>query len=394
MPGDAGDTPRPGFNPWVGKVPWRRAWQPTPVFLPGERHGQRTLAGCSPRGPAKSQTRLTTPTLDVGWCAGVNLDRNNALFRNLSWRAVCKWDLQGWQLGLQECRGSRKGLMAFRAVRKARCRSWQEDRGGRTSERKGEEKGLVTSQQRTSDETKGQDPAASEGMKWAWVHCVRSVTSWHPRPTSLRGVNTLKVTWSPFLFHYFFDADHFKVFTGPDTISSLFCVLSCSLAARHVGALLANQGSNPQPPHWRLSLNPWTAREVLSSVQFSGSVVSDSLQPRGPQHARPPVHRLSRSLLKLMPMKSVIPSNLLLLPSVFPSIRIFSNESALRIRWPKDWSFSYNMSLSNEHPGLISFRMDWLDLLAVQGTLRESSPTPQFKTINRDLSFEGYMSIY
>ena len=76
-----------------------------------------------------------------------------------------------------------------------------------------------------------------------------------------------------------------------------------------------------------------------------------------------------------MPIKLVMPSNhlifcrpFLLLPSIFPSIRVFSNESALRIRWPKDWSLSFNISLSNEHPGLISFRMDWLDLLAVQGT--------------------------
>ena len=78
-----------------------------------------------------------------------------------------------------------------------------------------------------------------------------------------------------------------------------------------------------------------------------------------------------------MSVESVMPSNhlilchpLLLLPSIFPSIRVFSNESALRIRWPKYWSFSFNISPSNEHPGLISFRMDWLDLLAVQGTLK------------------------
>ena len=72
---------------------------------------------------------------------------------------------------------------------------------------------------------------------------------------------------------------------------------------------------------------------------------------------------------------------LLLLPSVFLSVRVFSNESALCIRWPKCWSFSFNISPSNEHPGLIYFRMKWFDLLAVQGTLK-SSPTPQFKTIN------------
>ena len=84
-----------------------------------------------------------------------------------------------------------------------------------------------------------------------------------------------------------------------------------------------------------------------------------------------------QSLLKLMSIESVIPSNhlilccpLLLLPSIFPSIRVFSNESALPIRWPKYWSFSFNISPSNEHPGLISFRMDWLDLHAVQGILK------------------------
>ena len=83
------------------------------------------------------------------------------------------------------------------------------------------------------------------------------------------------------------------------------------------------------------------------------------------------------SLPKPMSIELVMPSNylilcclLLLLPSIFPTIRVFSSESALRIRWPKYWSFSFNISPSNEHPGLISFRMDWLDLLAVQGTLK------------------------
>ena len=85
----------------------------------------------------------------------------------------------------------------------------------------------------------------------------------------------------------------------------------------------------------------------------------------------------SRSSLKLLSIESVMPSNhlilslpLLLLPSIFPSIRGFSNESALRIRWPKYWSFSFHISPSNEHPGLISFRMDWLDFLVVQVTLK------------------------
>ena len=85
----------------------------------------------------------------------------------------------------------------------------------------------------------------------------------------------------------------------------------------------------------------------------------------------------SRSLLKLMSTELVMPSNHLILccplflpPSIFPSIRVSSNESFLRIRWPKDWSFSFNISPSNEYSGPISFRMDWLDLLAVQGTLK------------------------
>ena len=102
----------------------------------------------------------------------------------------------------------------------------------------------------------------------------------------------------------------------------------------------------------------------------------------------------SQSSPKPMSIESVMPSNhfvlfcpLLLLPSVFPSIRVFFDESILRIRWPKYCSFSFSMSPSNEYSGLISFRMAWFDLLAVQGSLK-SSPTPQFKSINSSvLSF-------
>ena len=90
-----------------------------------------------------------------------------------------------------------------------------------------------------------------------------------------------------------------------------------------------------------------------------------------------PVHHNSWSVPKLMSIKLAMPSNhlilcrpLFLLPSIFPSIRVFSNESVLRIRWPKYWSFTFNIRPSNEHPGLISFKIDWLDLLAVQGTLK------------------------
>ena len=90
-----------------------------------------------------------------------------------------------------------------------------------------------------------------------------------------------------------------------------------------------------------------------------------------------PVHHQIPEFTQFMSIESVMPSNhlffcrpLLLLPSIFPSIRVFSNESVLRMRWPKYWSFSFNISPSNEHSGLISFRMDWLDLLIVQGTLK------------------------
>ena len=113
-----------------------------------------------------------------------------------------------------------------------------------------------------------------------------------------------------------------------------------------------------------------------SSAQFSRSVVTDSLRPCGLQYTRLPCPSpIPRSLLKLMSVESVMPSNhlilchSLLLPSIFPRIRVFSNESVLHIKWPKDWSCSFSISPSNEYSGLISFRMDWLDFLAVQATL-------------------------
>ena len=110
--------------------------------------------------------------------------------------------------------------------------------------------------------------------------------------------------------------------------------------------------------------------------QFSHSVVSDLSWPHGLHHASLSITNL-QSLLKLMSIELVIPSNhlilchpLLLLLSIFPSIRVYSNESVLHIRWPKYWSFSSNISPSNEFSGLISFSTDWFDLLAVQGTLK------------------------
>ena len=129
---------------------------------------------------------------------------------------------------------------------------------------------------------------------------------------------------------------------------------------------------------------PWNWLFLLSR-----SVVSDSLRPRGLQHTRPLHPSLSPrvSFPKLMFIESVMPSNHLILcrpllfPSIAPSIRVFSSELTLCIRWPKYWSFSFCFSPSNEYSGLISFRIDWFDLLSVQGTLK-SSVAPQFKDIN------------
>ena len=127
--------------------------------------------------------------------------------------------------------------------------------------------------------------------------------------------------------------------------------------------------------------------------QFSRSVVSDSLRSHESQHARPPsLSTNPGNSPKLMCIESVMPSShlircrpLLLLPRISPSIRVFSNESTLHMRWPKYWSFSFSIIPSKEIPGLTSFRMDWLDLLAVQGTLKSllqhhSSKTSIFST--------------
>ena len=129
---------------------------------------------------------------------------------------------------------------------------------------------------------------------------------------------------------------------------------------------------------------------IYSSVQFSRSVVSDFLRPHESQHARPPcpsptpgVHSDSTSIESVMPSSHLIlccPH--LLLPPIPPSIRVFSNESTLCMRWPEYWSFIFSIIPSKEHSGLISFRMDWLDLLAVQGTLKSLLQHPSSKASN------------
>ena len=132
----------------------------------------------------------------------------------------------------------------------------------------------------------------------------------------------------------------------------------------------------------RLSHSP-----IMLLLLSSGLVMSDSVSPRTAAHQPSLSSIIFQTLLKFMSLESVMPSNhlilcctLLLLLSTFPSIRIFSSESALLIRWPKYWSFSYSISPSNDYSGLIFFRIDWFDLLAVQGTLK--SPAPLFKSIS------------
>jgi len=128
---------------------------------------------------------------------------------------------------------------------------------------------------------------------------------------------------------------------------------------------------------------------MLLLLLFSHSVVSNSLPPHELlAHQASLSNTNSVSLLKLMSIESVMPSNclilcylLLLLPSIFPSIRVFSNELALHIRWPKYWSFSFSISTSNQYSGLISFRIGWFHLLAAQGTLK-SLLQNQFESIN------------
>ena len=134
----------------------------------------------------------------------------------------------------------------------------------------------------------------------------------------------------------------------------------------------------------------------IQCVQFSHSVVSNSVNPWTAAHQASLSITNSQSLLKLMSIASVMPSNhlilccsLLFLPSIFPSNRVFSNELVLRIRWPKYWSFSFSISPSNEYSGLISFRMDWLDLLAIQGLSRVFSNT----TVQKHQFFSAQLSL-
>ena len=177
--------------------------------------------------------------------------------------------------------------------------------------------------------------------RWTWVWVNSGRWWWTGRPGVLRFIGSQRVghNWATDLIW----SDHLLWSSIKSYITPLWCILS-NVQFSSVQSL----------SRVRLFETPWTAaRQVSLSITNSRS---------------PP---------KLMSIKSVMPSNhlilcrpLLLLPSIFPSIRVFSDESVLHIRWPKYCSFSLNISPSNEHPGLLSFRMDWFDLLAVQGTLK------------------------
>ena len=182
-----------------------------------------------------------------------------------------------------------------------------------------------------------------QGAWWAIVHGVAKSLTW------LEQYSTVGFCW---MCHWFFQGPHWQTWSQNPSLIILFVFSILLYRYRMMGPFQFN--SVQSLSRIQLFVTPWTAAR-----QASLSITN------------------SWSLLKLMSIASVMPSThlilccpLLLLPSIFPSIRVFSDESALRIRWPKYWSFSFNISPSNEHLGLISFRMDSLDLFAVQGILK------------------------
>ena len=141
---------------------------------------------------------------------------------------------------------------------------------------------------------------------------------------------------------------------------------------------------------WHLGLYQLPTSRVSSCCHCSVAKSCPTLSPHGLKHARLPCPPVSQSLLKFMSIESVMLSNhlilcrlLLLLPSIFPRIRVFSNESALHTRWSKHWSFNFSISPSSEYLGLISFRTDWFDLFAVQGTLKSLLQHQNLKALCR-----------
>ena len=239
-----------------------------------------------------------------------------------------------------------------------------------------------------------------EGIKAEW--CAGDCpgvgeSSW------LKAASHVKIGGMPFWKDKFKDREGGKNLCAAIIVNRI-CTWDPNMRSPHtpffsILCLGATQGHCPFGPWkclWLLasSMDPQRCVSVQFSSVQSLSRVRLFVTPWTTAHQTSLSITNSWSLLKLMSVESVMPSNHLILcqsfllpPSILPSIRVFSNESVLRIRWPKYWSFSFSISPSNEYSGLISFRMDWLHLLAVQGTLK-SPPTPQFKSINSSaLSF-------
>ena len=162
----------------------------------------------------------------------------------------------------------------------------------------------------------------------------------------------------------------------------------CVLHFPNASYVSQSSGKKHLPGPWEISIWIQVSLQVFSSVQSLNSVSSVTPWIAACQVSLSITN--SRSLLKRMSIESVMPSNHLILcfpllpPSIFPSIRVFSNESVLPIRWPKYWSFKFSISPSNEYSGLISFKIDWLDPCCPRDS-QESSPTPQFKSINSSI---------
>ena len=192
---------------------------------------------------------------------------------------------------------------------------------------------------------------------------------WMEEPGGLQSMGSLRVRhdWATFHFHAL-----------EKEMATHSSVLAWRISGTEEPGGLLSVGLHRVGHGWR-DLAAAAAEEtnvLISSVQFSRSVLSDSLQLHGLQDPGIPVHHQLPEFTKVMSIESVMPSSHLILcrpllpPSIFPSIRVFSDELVLCMGWQKYWSFSFSISPSNEYSRLISFRMDWLDFLAVQGTLK------------------------
>ena len=306
------NTGTPRFHPWVRKSPWRRQWQPTPVFLPGESHGQRNLMGYSPWG-----------------CKRV---RHN-------WATNTHTHTIVWSSQVVQCR---------------RLPVNAED---------SKNAGLIPGLGRFPREGNGNplqysclENPMDRGTWWATVHGVAKESD----KTEWLALYRLPIPIS-FLWQACEVKEREVIFRiSPRTINPESETANCP-SIHHVTLFLFLE------PHFEGEIQE---HYLVSSVQSISRVWFFATPWTAARQASLSITN-SRSSPKLLPSSHLILCRpLLLLPPIPPSIRVFSNESTLRVRWPSYWSFSFSISPSKDHPGLISFRMDWLDLLAVQGTVK------------------------